>query len=292
MTTLANQDLPGFFKDADVASTRGQSATLAWSRLRLSGALIAALGGALSWQVGKIQIWGCVALAGFAAAFVAEICLIILQPERDWYSGRALAESAKTLAWRFAVIADPFLPELDVSSARRLMRERLALVADKGRDRITLRSGQHDVTDPMLELRTSSFETRKATYLSCRIDNQISWYSRNAEINRRRALRWRVSLIIGEVIAIVLAAGRAFGVWDIDFSGILAAAVASGAAWLGLKQHSALASAYSVAASELSLSRENLALLSEEDWPFAVADAEEAISREHTMWLASRTGVH
>ena len=74
----------------------------------------------------------------------------------------------------------------------------------------------------------------------------------------------------------------------LDFAGIIAAMVASGAAWLALKQYSQLTSAYRVAAGELAIQADVLNTVNEAEWPQAVADAEEAISREHTMWLASR----
>ncbi len=94
--------------------------------------------------------------------------------------------------------------------------------------------------------------------------------------------------ILLELVAVVLAA-LAFGRNEpADFAGIMAAAVASGAAWLSIKQHSQLTSAYRIAATELAL-QENLLLLAEEkDWPQAVSDAEMAISQEHTLWPASR----
>lgn len=287
---LPDESLPGFFQDADAASLRGQRLTLIWSGVRLAGALMAAIGGALAWKVGRFDVWGCVALVGFSAALIAEIVLATQQPERDWYSGRALAESSKTLAWRFAVVADPFFADLNTREARKLMRSRLEEVAAKGKDRITLGSDEADVTTRMLELRAKDFATRRGVYLEERIKDQRNWYAGKAEQNKRHALMWRVLLIAGEVVAVVLAGGRAFGAWDVDLSGILAAVVAGGAAWLGLRQHSSLASAYSVAASELSLSYGELADTDEADWALAVADAEEAISREHTMWLASRTG--
>jgi hypothetical protein len=47
--------------------------------------------------------------------------------------------------------------------------------------------------------------------------------------------------------------------------------------------------AYSTTAGELSLQTSHLLEASEAEWPTAVAYAEAAISREHTMWLASRT---
>ena len=61
-------------------------------------------------------------------------------------------------------------------------------------------------------------------------------------------------------------------------------------AWLSLKQHSSLSSAYAIAARELNLVHEQVRTAqTEAEWALRVNDAEEAISREHTMWRASRT---
>ena len=55
-----------------------------------------------------------------------------------------------------------------------------------------------------------------------------------------------------------------------------------------MKQHSNLASAYGVTADELARIRQLIEeQASEEDWDRFVGEAEEAISREHSMWKAS-----
>ncbi|MGX7829033.1 DUF4231 domain-containing protein [Actinokineospora sp. 24-640] len=284
-------ELPGFFVEADRASLRGQRRMLRWSRARLLGAVGASVGGALSLKVDNFDLWAILALLSFGVALVAEIALMTTQPERDWYAGRALAESAKTLAWRYAVAANPFPPSMGAAEARQLMHERLAEVAEKGKDRLVLGVEAPGITSGMTRVRETSFGERKRIYLEERVAEQRSWYAAKAATNARNATHWRVALIAAEVAAIVLAGGRAFGAWNLDVSGIIAAAIAAGAAWLGLKQYSSLASAYSIAATELSLSGARLSDASEESWVDAMADAEEAISREHTMWIASRAGL-
>lgn len=289
-TPLQDADLPGFFRDADAASLSGQKRHLRWSRVRLSGAVAAAVGGAFSLTVGALNIFGLLALLGFAAALVAEVLLVIGQPERDWYSGRALAESAKTLAWRYAVGADPFPPSMPPATAREVMRSRLAEVAKQASDRVTVASTDAVTTPAMEALRNKPFDERKHAYVEGRTRDQQNWYGRKAKWNRSQTRRWQTLLIGGEVIALLLAAARAFGAWEVDWSGILAAAIGSGAAWISIKQFSTLASAYSVAAAELGLQIGRIQDADETDWSETVADAEEAISREHTLWLASRTG--
>ena len=289
-TGLAHVDLPGLFHAADRASLIGQNATLRWNRVRLVGAVAAATGGAFSWAVAQIDGWAAVSLAGFIAALIAELMLLVQQPERDWYAGRAVAESTKTLTWKYSVAGAPFIETLPGSKARKLFVDRLEVVSAKGRDRIVVPSSlPAAVTGAMTALRGEPLSVRKAVYLRDRISDQQEWYARKAAWNKNRATVWRLVLIVGEVVAVAVAAGRMFGAWHTDWSGILAAVVASGAAWLGLKQHSELASAYSIAANELAMATERLREASEDDWPHAVADAEEAISREHTMWLASRS---
>ena len=95
-------------------------------------------------------------------------------------------------------------------------------------------------------------------------------------------------MLILQIAAAVGAFLKGFGVFDIDLFGIAGAAAASAAAWLETKQHHVVARAYRVAAQELDAID---ALIpqqrTEEAWGRFVAEAEEAISREHTMWKAS-----
>ena len=59
-------------------------------------------------------------------------------------------------------------------------------------------------------------------------------------------------------------------------------------AWIEAKQHRNLATAYGIASQELaSIETELPTKNSEEGWAAFVGQAEEAISREHTLWRAS-----
>jgi hypothetical protein len=60
--------------------------------------------------------------------------------------------------------------------------------------------------------------------------------------------------------------------------------------WLQTKQHSNLIESYSVAAQELAAIKAQISPQdTEEAWARFVKEAEEAISREHILWKASRT---
>ena len=280
--------LPGAHDAANEASKRGQDRYVRFSAARFIALLIAAVVGAIPFQIAGVDASGLVLLLGFLAAAAAELALIYFQPERDWYSGRAIAESTKTLAWRFSVVGEPFGPDLTDAEAEDLLRTRFEEVLRRGGDRIDIGAGDAVVTPSMRAMRRESQEVRKQSYLECRTEDQRHWYSTNAKQNERRATMLRYALLCGELVAVVIAAVSFGRDEPADFAGIAAACVASGAAWLGLKQYSQLTSAYRVAATELALQAGALRDVSEDNWPQAVADAEEAISREHTMWLATR----
>ncbi|MDQ4502299.1 DUF4231 domain-containing protein [Sinomonas sp. ASV322] len=281
-------ELPGFFKDADAASLAAQRTYLALNRTRLWSAVAGALGGAITWSAADLDAGALVALAGFLVALVAELVLAYLQPERDWYSGRALAESMKTMAWCYAVGGDPFASGIDDAEARRILRQRAELLLQKGGDKISMSTESPLVTAWMTELRHSDFETRRAAYLEHRTRDQRNWYARKARQDKRKADAWRTALVAAEIIAVTASTLRVTKALEVDLAGILGAAIGAGAAWLALKQYAQLSAAYSLASRELSLQEDLLSQVNESEWAHAVSDAEEAISREHTMWLASR----
>lgn len=287
---FTDADLPGIWKNSDMASKRGQHWTLWLTRIKVGAGVLAAFGGTLSLTIERIDIAGWLVLFGFLIALCAEIVAWVMQPEKLWYEGRAVAESAKTLAWRYSVGADPFSVDISSSIAQKELRNRISNVADQVAERIIFDSEQPAVTSTMDELRSRPFEVRRDTYLNCRTLDQQRWYADKARFNRHRANTWRVILLVAELVASVFAAGRVFGGWSIDFAGLLAALIAGGTAWVAVKQFSPLASAYAIAAKELGIQKLKLSSVEETEWQLVAADAEEAISREHTSWLASRTG--
>lgn len=59
-----------------------------------------------------------------------------------------------------------------------------------------------------------------------------------------------------------------------------------------MRQFSTLARAYTFAANDLAIVRDSLpSATTESSWAGETADAEEEVSREHTMWRASRSRV-
>lgn len=287
---LTDVDLPGVWRNADDESKRGQLLTLWLTGIKIGGGLASAIGGVFSWHLGRLDLAAWLILVGFVAAFICEVFALGLKPERTWYEGRAVAESVKTLAWRYAVCADPFPKRMTHSEAESKFRQRISSITNQMSDRIIFDNSDSVISDAMSTLRKLTFKERRDAYVRGRTLEQREWYSKKARINQRRATTSWVLLTLVEVTAIILATGRVFGKWNIDFAGLLAAIISAGTAWVAVKQFSPLASAYSIATKELGIQASKLKTVNEVDWAVVAADAEEAISREHTTWLASRTG--
>lgn len=290
---LTDADLPGLYEATDAASLEGQRRYVAAIRFSLILAVAAAITGVFSWTVGARGI----DLAAFGTALaligiaVLEIYVSSARPADQWYDGRAFAESAKSLAWRYSVGGTPFARQVDEEgSVRRRFGLQMSQLLEEAPQTSIKPSQRRVVTDRMAALRASDLATRKAAYLEFRIDDQQKWYAAKAERNARLAARWRTALLFIEAAGIVAAIVKAFGYVNIDLAGVVAAVIAAGTAWASLRQFSTLARAYTFAANELVIARDRLELVDNEaDWAAEVADSEEAVSREHTMWRASRS---
>jgi len=292
VTPLDDSAFPLLFQSADKSSLAGQRKYLRRMRFELTALVVAAAFGAFAWKTGNVDVAGIVAAVAFAAALVAEIMLVKERPDRSWYTGRAIAESAKTLAWRYMMGASPFgVAELSPAQADIDVLERFAdLTREASSIKLSIPdSGETEqITDAMRAKRALPLADRRAIYLEQRIKDQVNWYARKATWNDKRASFWSFVLSAGTLIGFVCGVLKATGIVNVDLLGVVAAIVAAIAAWTQTKQHQNLASAYSVAAQELSIIAGRAKhITEEEDWARFVADAEEAVSREHTMWTAS-----
>jgi hypothetical protein len=289
---LQAEDLPELFQSADAASLRAQQNFIRSSAAQLVLLVLAAAAGPVSFALETIDLGHFSAATFFILAAILKTHMLATKPDMVWYQARAAAESAKTLAWRYAVGGEPFrLSDTTKRDTDRLFLQRLleTLKSLVGIPLVPLEGAQ--ITDRMRALRGRPLEERKRVYERGRIENQRVWYARKAAWNNRRAGMWGAIMLslelIGAVAALLWAAGP--DLLDYDILGVSATAVGTVAAWTQTKQHVNLANAYSVSARELAGVQ---ALIgdpgTEQEWAEFVAHAEEAISREHTLWRASR----
>ena len=226
-------------------------------------------------------------------AIVLVVGLLILwamrarQDEKIWFDGRAVAESVKTAAWRFMMKAPPFhansgaeelfLAELkEIREARPNLWKHLAAA---------MNAGGSPITHFMKEKRSSSLKVRWSFYASARIHDQKAWYAEKAKSNVDSNANWFWAIAIPQVVIVVLAIVQALtGSFRINLIAVGTTSVAVMAAWSQVKHHDELAQSYALAAQEL----EEIETISdnqpsEDAFSQLVEQAENSISREHTM---------
>jgi hypothetical protein len=292
--TLSDGDLPPLYQAANKSSMEAESRFLWATRFRLFGLIGAALFGLFTWKYGSSPVdWsGVLAASCFVIALVVEGFLYRAKPERTWYEGRAAAESVKTLSWRYGVGGEPFNVVADEEThVADLFLARLNSLFDviKDLDLAAPTSTEGQITPRMIEVRALPLAERKDIYEHGRVGEQQEWYQAKANWNKRYANDWTRVMLAIEIAGVIFGILKAIGSIEGDlltFSGVI---LATTAAWIQTKQYRTLATAYTVTALELASVRSKIAnQYSEAEWAKFVNDAEEAFSREHTLWKASR----
>jgi len=289
---FAEPAYPALYTSFDACSAAFQR-RFAWlTQASLIATVVAAAAGVVS--IGDGPDWAAVtALVAFVAAGGCRLVLLREHPERAWYDARAGAESVKTLAWQYAVRGGSFAVdetrETREAARRRLTaRFRTLIQATRGVTRAPAPHARQETTW-MAQLWGAPLESRRRAYLEDRLFDQVHWYGDAAARHDRLARRWGVTTIALQVGGMLAATLRVTGTIDIDLLGVVAAAAAATTAWLESKDHSGLAEAYATTAHEIALARDDIPTeLDEAQWATFVGDAEAAISREHTSWLARR----
>jgi hypothetical protein len=283
-----DEDLPALFRAADRGSLEGQRFFRRGTAAILWGALAAAVCGSIGGPAPAA-----VAAIAFIVSLVVQVELARRRPEEEWYDGRAVAESVKSLAWQYAVAGGRYGSE-NFSSGREsdvaLTAELRELLSDVGAARLSAADeagGQ--ITDGMRGLRREPLEVRRDVYLQQRLGDQRGWYARKAKRNRLRRRDWLRVILAAELAGGVGAILAVLSIVNFDLLGVAAAASAAAIAWFQLANHGLLEAAYGLAAQDLSLAHtEGHAIEDESDWAEFVANAEQAISREHRLWRAAR----
>ncbi len=282
--------LPALFESSDGYAARWQKRFLICQKIQISSLVAAAIGGATTWAYHDFRISACITVVALIVAIGVRIYIASNKPERKWYNGRAAAESIKTLAWKYTQRAIPFPTTLTPKEADNLFLRRVeeVLATAPKLDEPVPNTNTKQITDDMRAIRAKPLTKRKSYYIKLRIDDQVAWYSGKATFNARRSDMWTISIVVIEVSAIILAVLRFAGFCDFDSSGILATAASGAVAWLQSRQHESLSQSYSVTSQELAAVSSVITQAStESDWATKVEQAEEAISREHTLWIAS-----
>jgi hypothetical protein len=279
--------MPSLYTMADRASLEAQRRFRRGTIAVLALVVIASLLGLVeeSWA-------GWVSGGAFAASIAATGLVVFRDAEDNWYDGRAVAESAKTLTWKYAVGGQPFT--VTDSSAASAYEDALAAVVDEIR---ALHGGISLPADPspaarLQNLRREPLSTRRGVYREQRLADQRAWYYRRAGEHRGTANRWQRVALLFQAAGLACAALKGLEIVQVDLLSVCATAAAATVAWLAAGDYVKSARAYELTTLELDQALSIAHTMEQERaWAGFVADAEQTMSREHTAWFARRRGL-
>lgn len=284
-----NSDYPGLFQAADTESLSAQTAYLRC----LSWFLILLILGSLANLIaGTTTAAAIVSALLFFSALLCSGLIAWKRFEKAWYSTRAVAESVKTITWRYMMRAEPYDADDQQAQTQFLavLREILQENQHITKELCDELSGSDAISVQMSGVRATPLPDRLDFYLNNRVKEQGSWYLRKAQFNKQSGTKWFTVIVVLNALAIVCAVLRVgFSGWTYIPTDTFAVAAACAISWLQAKRFTELTTSYALTAHEINISRaRSERIQTEAALSQFVNDTENAFSREHTQWAARR----
>ena len=305
-STSSDDFLPALYRAGNELSADGQRAHIGANRrlllLLLVGSLVAAASPAadllrgedadshaLAYHVKQ----GLAVLAAFLFSGGLWLSALLRNAKKasSWYDGRAIAESAKSMAWKYMMKAEPYGAALSSEESNTLFCSDLRkLLAEAGTHALLSSSAAGDqISERMVEVRHLDVLERLEVYLSDRVTDQREWYARRAKDHATSARRWFTIAISTNAVALAISICGVLWLPASGVVGVTTTAASCCVAWMQLQRYPDLAHSYSFTSHEIGLLAPRAAgVHTDEALARFVADCETAFSREHTMWRARR----
>jgi SMODS and SLOG-associating 2TM effector domain 3/SMODS and SLOG-associating 2TM effector domain 1 len=283
---MKHTDYPSLYQSASDLSQNAQNAFFRAFLLHMIFLATASAISVVNSPEAEVAILQAMVLMG---ALGCAVYLYLGRPDRHWYSGRAVAESIKTITWRYISKAEPFNNSDAID--RNNFSLKLKAIVDQNKEvaglLITHLEGLQISTE-MDRQRGLLVADRLNFYKNSRIIDQQNWYAKKAKDNRLMVNIFYIALLLTITIAIFFSIAKIqypkVQFWPTDFFVTLAAAFLS---WIQAKRFQELSASYALAAHEISLIRQQACLaMNDVELSTFVGDAENAFSREHTQWIA------
>lgn len=214
--------------------------------------------------------------------------------ERIWFDCRAIAESVKTISWKYVMGVAPFKKSVRSSKNDKLFLEELREIRKNrsGAEKhfVDWSTGDGSISGDMRKLRFKSFKERKSIYLQKRLLNQKNWYFDKARFNKTKDSYYYWAVAFFQILALVFSLIQLnVGLISFNATAVFMALAGVLIAWTQIKNYPELGQTYALAGQELA-SLEGLAAsqTKERDFEELVIQVEATISREHTLWCARR----
>jgi len=292
---MKNKDFPNYFQAADTASIKAQKNYLNLNLLNLVLMVLAAALTIYNFQSIQPKLWIYIVSALLLFLSMGITILLKFKKYEDiWYQARALAESCKTLTWRYVTCSELFEYKIPIENSKEIFVKRIRKIVNEFNDLTSKLDSKilnrPIVTDRMKEIRQLSTSERKQIYIEQRINDQKDWYSSKAEFNKKKYNLWFWIIVASQflsIVAVIYLIKWPSSNWNLV--GLFTTISASALSWLQLKKHQELKEAYTMATQELNFIVElSEKVKNDEGLSKFVLDSENAISREHTLWIAQK----
>jgi hypothetical protein len=170
-------DYPALYQAASNASRGGQNTYKRLVGADLSLVVTGALLGALAFLVPKDYASAFAALAAIVllGSVVAKFVAKQRSDDKEWFDGRAVAESVKTLTWRYMMRLEPF--EDDTTCDHKFIQELKAIRearSDLQYKVDTSASTNEQITPRMRDMRRLPLQERHDLYVKERLEDQAN----------------------------------------------------------------------------------------------------------------------
>jgi hypothetical protein len=209
-----------------------------------------------------------------------------------WYNARAVAESIKTISWRYAVKAEPYnIPDIDAKKCFLETSKNIIKMNHGFQQHIESEySSYQAIPYNMTQIRQLSLKERFTLYHNNRVLEQKNWYSNKSKFNKKRSLLFFRLLI---VVSLILSTLLFLSLKDTNENsffptGILLSIISVLFTWIQTKKYKELEKSYALAAHEIGFIETFEDDTDEKLFSDYVINAENAFSREHTQWIARK----
>lgn len=288
---IDSSELPGLYQSANQASLEAQRHYfdgLKWYLILLATAAL------VSYLRPSDIIGALLSAILFLVTLGILVYIRVKRPDDIWYNGRAVAESVKTISWRWMMKAEPYEDCNNPEIVSRSFISDLKRILDQNRSLSHALNSGSAVSEPistkMMEIRSLPIMDRLVFYVENRIQDQANWYWHKSIFNKRRAKQWfwvSVTLHSAAIFMLLYKIKDPSLLLPIEVVATVASAVLT---WLQAKKHNELNSAYALTAHEIVLIKgESTSVLTEAQLSEYVINSESAFSREHTQWVARKS---
>lgn len=288
--TMDRSDYPQLYRAADSLSIKYQKIHFGL----LVAYLLSLIAGAAISMCDNSVLANSISLGLFLLSAILYTIAKICNPLDLWYNGRAVAESVKSMTWKWMMMAEPYpyktpgTASLDFTKDLQILLKQNDVLFKHYQDDDD--NNFYSISDKMREIRNATTREKLTFYNTNRVYNQLKWYRKKSKDlhNIYVALSITIGLcycvIITLMIVSVINPNKSL---PIELISAIVAAIIS---WMEAKKYNELSCAYSLAVNDISIISNNTleGQVGDSEVSEYVINSENAFSREHTQWIARK----